>query len=90
MDTRHFDSLTKQLAQTPSRRHMLQVLAAALSVGSVAALGRANSAEARGGSGLCVGPVSCTHSGDCCPHFKCDFGTGIGTCVERVRLIHPH
>ena len=54
MDTRHFDSLTKQLAQIPSRRHVLQVLAAALSVGSVAALGRANSAEARGVAGCAL------------------------------------
>ena len=75
MDTPHFDSLTKQLAQIPSRRHVLQVLAAALSLGSVAALGRANSAEARVGTITCLNPSSCTRNGECCAHFLCDSGT---------------
>jgi hypothetical protein len=76
MDERSFAALSKRVAQAPSRRATLRVLAAGLVTGLGGGVGREEAAEAA--FGYCHPPgVQCSRNKKCCSG-KCK---GDGTCA---------
>ena len=95
MDTHHFDTLTKQLSRTPSRRRLLQLWSGVLAGGTVAAVARVTGTEAAGqfpspGEFCILEGGSCDPTNNqCCrgkAHNCTDIGTGGGFVCQPKKI----
>ena len=77
MDTDRFDRLTRQLAQTPSRRQVLKGLGSGLVAGMLTALGRSDAL-----ADACKADGKACKRGDQCCSGTCDAGTGTGSTAK--------